>query len=64
MAVCGRHVWLLVLAEAVGHTQNHGKVCILTANQHDGTSDVETFAFLQGEQLDNEHNKGDDGEND
>lgn len=34
------------------------------ANQHDGSSDVETFAFLQGEQLDNEHDKCDDGEND
>lgn len=34
------------------------------ANQHDGSSDVETFAFLQGEQLDNEHDKCDDREND
>lgn len=57
-------VWLLALAEAVGHRQRYCKACILTANQHDGSSEVETFAFLQGEQLDNEHDKRDDGEND
>lgn len=34
------------------------------ANQRDGSSDVETFAFLQGKQLDNECNKSDDREND
>lgn len=64
MAICGRQMWLLALAEAVGCMQGHHKACILTANQHDSSSDVETFAFLQGEQLDNEHDKRNDGEND
>lgn len=61
--MCG-HVQLLAPAEAGGRTQNSRKACILTANQHDGSGDVETFAFLQGEQLDNEHDKRNDGEND
>lgn len=64
MAVCGRHVWLFVLAEAMGRRQSHREACILTANQHDGSSHVETFAFLQGEQLGNEHDERDDGEDD
>lgn len=57
-------MWLVVLAEALGSMQSHCPAHILTANQRDGSSDVETFAFLQGEQLDNECNKSDDREND
>lgn len=34
----------------------------LTANQHGGSSDVEAFPFLQGEELHNEHDQRDKGE--
>lgn len=34
------------------------------ANQHDGSGHVETFAFFQGEQLDNEQDERHNGEND
>lgn len=57
-------MWLVVLAEALGSMQSHCPAHILTTNQRDGSSDVETFAFLQGKQLDNECNKSDDREND
>lgn len=59
-------MWLLVFTEAVGHPGSQGTVrrCILTANQHDSSGHVETFAFFQGEQLDNEQDKRHNGEND
>lgn len=62
----GDRMWLLVFTEAVGHRQSHVRVCrcILTANQHDGSGHVETFAFFQGEQLDNEQDECHNGEND
>lgn len=62
----GDHMWLLVFTESVGRTGSHGTVCrcILTANQHDGSGHVETFAFFQAEQLDNEQDERHNGEND
>lgn len=64
MAMCGRLMQLLALADAAAGMWSHRKASILTANQHVGSSDVETFAFLQGEQLSNERNKRDDREDD